>query len=210
MIIFTSGTRFLPAVLIRSNMSCQIRLLINQGRDQSSPLTDGEMEAGHFLPTSLTFSSAINRKQNKTGFRRIAEAQRVYKGLRWWCLPAAGKWSVSATPHWENWQTSVPTFLFKVLHKCMWSNPSPTMPLVFLKLFFNIIFEAISTKFKVQCLFLDNGRTFALDRSHSASCSVSLFLLRCCQNLTLMFLVFKLSLSLRLTVAFISLYKNVM
>lgn len=60
-----SGTRFLPEALIRSNMSCQIRRLINHGRDQSSPLTDGEMEAGHFLSTSLTFSSAFNKK-NKT------------------------------------------------------------------------------------------------------------------------------------------------
>lgn len=64
-IILMSGTRFPPEALIRSNMSCQIRRLINHGRDQSSPLTDGEMEAGHFLSTSLTFSSAFNKK-NKT------------------------------------------------------------------------------------------------------------------------------------------------
>eukprot|EP00064_Thunnus_orientalis_P008480 superscaffoldBa00001008_g8503 len=51
-------------------MSRQIRRLINQGRDQSSPLTDGEMEAGrwwrHFLSSSLTSSSTVNRKQKKT------------------------------------------------------------------------------------------------------------------------------------------------
>lgn len=67
-IILMSGTSFLPEALIRSNMSCQIRRLINHGRDQSSPLTDGEMEAGHFLSTSLTFFSAFNKKQNKSGF----------------------------------------------------------------------------------------------------------------------------------------------
>lgn len=66
-IILMSGTRLLPEALIRSNVSCQIRRLINHGRDQSSPLTDGETEAGHFFSTSLTFSSAFSRKQNKSG-----------------------------------------------------------------------------------------------------------------------------------------------
>lgn len=96
-IILMSGTRFLPEALIRSNMSCQIRQLINHGRDQSSLLTDGEMKAGHFLSTSLTFSSAFNRKQNKSGFVSVAEAQIVFKGFQWWCPHAACRWSISAT-----------------------------------------------------------------------------------------------------------------
>lgn len=35
-----------PEALISSNTSCQIRRLINQGREQDSPLTYGEMETG--------------------------------------------------------------------------------------------------------------------------------------------------------------------
>lgn len=76
-IILMSGTTFLPEALIRSNMSCQIRRLINHGREPSSPLTDGEMEAGHFISTSLTFSSAFSRKQNKSEFVSVVEAQIV-------------------------------------------------------------------------------------------------------------------------------------
>lgn len=74
---------FLSEALIRSNVPCQIRQLINQGRDQSSPLTDGEMEAGHwwrhFLSTSLTFSSAINWKQNKIGLDCVGEADSLWR-----------------------------------------------------------------------------------------------------------------------------------
>lgn len=72
---FNVGHQISPEALIRSNISCQIRQLINHRRDQSSLLTDGEMEAGHFLSTSLTFSSAFIRKQNKSELVSVAEAQ---------------------------------------------------------------------------------------------------------------------------------------
>lgn len=83
-IIFMSGSRFLPEALIRSNMSCQIRRLINQGRDRSSPLTDGGMEAGHFLSSSLTFSSTENKTR-----QGVANTQTVYNGSQHRCSRAA-------------------------------------------------------------------------------------------------------------------------
>lgn len=57
---------FLPQALIRSNMSSQIRQLINQGRDQSSPLTDGETVAGGGASSSFPSSSVVSEEQNKT------------------------------------------------------------------------------------------------------------------------------------------------
>lgn len=42
----TRQQRWVPEALISSNTSCQIRQLINQGREQDSPLTYGEMETG--------------------------------------------------------------------------------------------------------------------------------------------------------------------
>lgn len=103
---------FLPKALIRSNMSCQIRRLINQGRDQASPLTDGEMEAGrwwrHFLSSSLTSSSAVNRKQNTRQQETVLPVakHRACKDPQRHCLPA-----------------TVPT----VLHSC--ASPQKTLQL---------------------------------------------------------------------------------
>lgn len=88
-------------------MSCQIRRLINQGRDQPSPLTDGKMEAGrlwrHFLSSFVTSCSAVNRKQNKTERDSVAcgKARRVCKDSQRMCLHAGFHWSSSTTSYWE-------------------------------------------------------------------------------------------------------------
>lgn len=114
-----SGTRFLPEALIRSNMSCQIRGLINHGREQSSPLTDGEMEAGHFFSTSLTFSSAFNRKQNKSGLVSVAEAQiQQPPSIPAVVLTRSLQVKRFSDPPLRR-QTSVLMLLFNVLHKFM-------------------------------------------------------------------------------------------
>lgn len=142
---FMSGTRFLPQALIRSNMSCQIRQLINQGRDQSSPLTDGEMEAGHFLSTSLTFSSACNRKQNKTAFKGVAGAQIVYEGFQGWCLHAARKWSISATTHWEEDRLRCWYFCLKFcISACEVIHQQPLFFCIFVLLFCFIFWSHIN------------------------------------------------------------------
>lgn len=124
---FNVGHQISPEALIRSNISCQIRQLINHRRDQSSLLTDGEMEAGHFLSTSLTFSSAFIRKQNKSELVSVAEAQ-IFRFLQVFSngahMQPAGKLFQRPPPRPPlRRQTSVLMFLFNALHKCMWSNP---------------------------------------------------------------------------------------
>lgn len=135
-------------------MSCQIRRLINQRRDQSSPLTDGKMEARHwwrhFLSSSLTSSSTINRKQNNTERESVAcgEAQRVSKDSQRQYLHAGNLSVFTALDCGEDRLL----YLSCCLQYCIYMCERDHRNFTFL-IFLGHLFEARWTYFKVKRCF---------------------------------------------------------
>lgn len=119
-------------------MSCQIKQLINQGRDQSFPLSDGEMEARHWW--RRCFSSSSSSSDSSFIVRGKQKAlpvvnHRVFKDFVFFFLSASTQPEVFLQPPAERMTgftlQDLLKLLFTVLNMCTKKNTSEAKSVYF-------------------------------------------------------------------------------